>query len=384
MGLQALPGISNIAVVLKKRYVAVSLILVVLAASAGVLSANALDGGAASSTTTRGTSAAPASVEELGKFLFFDNRLSGDSSISCATCHDPQQAWADGMALSAGYRGTLYFRNTPTIINAGRMPLLDWDGRFAAGDMDSLVRDHLAEAHFMNVDGRLLVERLRQVPAYEAAFREHYGSDPSYGRVLNALSAYVSSLNSVNHPYLRFLDGEADALSPGARAGLELFEGDTGCARCHGGDLLSDGEMHALGVPENPEIFSEPLRHITFRRFFRLFGVPSYVSMRSDPGLYALTFNESGRGKFRTPSLLEAARTAPYMHNGVFDTLEDVVRFYNDGGQGGNIDPMMGPLDLTDAEINSLAAFLSSLGSDEEFSGIPELSPYEPRTLGRN
>ncbi len=349
------------------------------------MSANAFTIESAPSVTPQSPAAAPASVEELGKLLFFDNRLSGDSSISCATCHDPEQAWTDGMALSSGYRSTLYFRNTPTIINAGRMPLLDWDGRFAAGDMDSLVRDHLAEAHFMNVDGRLLIERMRQVPDYEAAFREHYGSDVSYGKILNALSAYVSSRNSVNHPYLRFVNGETDALGPDARAGLELFEGKAGCVQCHGGELLSDGEMHALGVPDNPEIFSEPLRHITFRRFFRLFGVPSYVSMRSDPGLYALTFNESDRGKFKTPSLLEAARTAPYMHNGVFATLEDVVRFYNNGGgQGENTGPMLSPLELTDGEVNSLVAFLSSLGSGEEVTGIPDRSPYEARTLGQN
>ena len=370
--------------VLRKRYVAIPLVLAVLAA-AGIWSANAFTIESAPSVTLQSPSAAPDSVEELGKLLFFDNRLSGDSSMSCATCHDPEQAWTDGMALSSGYRSTLYFRNTPTIINAGRMSLLDWDGRFAAGDMDSLVRDHLAEAHFMNVDGRLLVERMRQVPDYEAAFQEHYGSDVSYGKILNALSAYVSSRNSVNHPYLRFMNGETDALGPNARAGLELFEGKAGCVQCHGGELLSDGEMHALGIPDNPEIFSEPLRHITFRRFFRLFGVPSYVSMRSDPGLYALTFNESDRGKFKTPSLLEAARTAPYMHNGVFATLEDVVRFYNDGGgQSENTDPMLSPLELTDDEVNSLVAFLSSMGSGEEVTGIPDRSPYEARTLGQN
>lgn len=370
---------------LNKRYIAVLVMLAALVVSAGILTAHAVGSNPDVAPPAETAQAVPASVEELGKLLFFDNRLSGDSSISCATCHDPGQAWTDGTALSAGYRSTLYFRNTPTIINAGRMPLLDWDGRFAAGDMDSLVRDHLAEAHFMNLDGRLLVERMRQVPDYEAAFREHYGGDVSYGKILNALSAYVSSRNSVNHPYLRFLDGETGALNADARAGLELFRGKAGCMQCHGGELLSDGGMHALGVPDNPEIFRDPLRHITFRRFFRLFGVPSYVAMRSDPGLYALTFNESDWGKFKTPSLLESARTAPYMHNGVFETLEDVVRFYNrGGGQAWNTDPMLSPLGLTDDEVNSLVAFLASLGSEEEFTGIPERSPYEARPLGRN
>ena len=372
---------------LKQGYVAALLIVVVLAASAGILSASVLRIGP-STTADHNTALAassPASVEDLGKLLFFDPRLSGDSSISCSTCHAPENTWTDGTALSAGYQSTLYFRNTPTIINAGRMPLLDWDGRFAAGDMDSLVRDHLAEAHFMNVDGRLMVERLRQVPVYEEAFQDLYGSDVSYGKVLNALSAFVSSRNSTDHPYLDYVGGSTSALSPEAKAGLELFEGKAGCAQCHSGELLSDGGRHAIGVPENPAIFSEPLRHVTFRRFFRLLGVADYVSLRSDPGLYPLTYDESDRGKFRTPSLLEASRTAPYMHNGVFATLEDVVRFYNEGGgQHDNADPLLKPLELTEDEIESLVGFLSVLGSNVEFTDIPELPPYEQRTLGQN
>ncbi len=374
----------------KKGYVAALLVVAVvavLAASAGILSANVLTNGPSAPADRKQALAAttPATVEELGKLLFFDTRLSGDTSISCSTCHAPENAWTDGTALSAGYQSTLYFRNTPTIINAGRMPLLDWDGRFAAGDMDSLVRDHLAEAHFMNVDGRLMVERLRQVPVYEQAFRDLYGSDVSYGKVLNALSAFVSTRNSADHPYLDFVNGSESALSPEAKAGLKLFDGKAGCAQCHSGELLSDGDMHALGVPENPEIFSEPLRHITFRRFFRLLGVADYVSLRSDPGLYPLTYDESDRGKFRTPSLLEASRTAPYMHNGVLASLEDVVRFYNEGGgQHDNADPLLKPLELTEDEIDSLVAFLSALGSNEEFTETPELPPYEQRTLGQN
>ncbi len=254
---------------------------------------------------------APATVEELGELLFYDNRLSGNASVSCAACHAPDNAWTDGLTLSAGYRGTLHFRNTPTIVNAGRMPRLDWDGRFASGDMDSLVRDHLAEAHFMNVDGRLLVERLRQVPVYVEGFRGLYGSDVSYGKALNALSAFVSSRNSANHPYLSFLEGDGSALDSEQRAGLELFEGKAGCAACHSGDLLSDGDTHSLGVPGNPDIFDEPVRHVTFRRFLRLQGVPDYVSLRFDPGLYAVTSEDSDRGKFRPPLVARSGKDRP-------------------------------------------------------------------------
>jgi len=141
-----------------------------LAGSMGVLSASALRD---RSPVTEGQSLSaqvdtPASRAELGRMLFFDKRLSGDATISCATCHSPDTAWADGRPLSRGYdRNTLYFRNTPTLLNAARMELLDWGGRFAGNDLAGVVRDHLAEAHFMNIDGRFLVERMRQVPQYE-------------------------------------------------------------------------------------------------------------------------------------------------------------------------------------------------------------------------
>ena len=119
---------------------------------------------------------APSSKEELGRLLFFDPRLSGDALTSCSSCHMPDKAWSDGLPLSAGYTSTLYFRNTPTLLNASQMLVFDWDGRFAQGDMASLVRDHLAEAHFMHIDGRLAIERVRQVPEYEEGFREVFDS----------------------------------------------------------------------------------------------------------------------------------------------------------------------------------------------------------------
>lgn len=330
-------------------------------------------------------SAIPADEVSPGMLLFFDNRLSGDGSTSCATCHVPEKAWADGLPLSRGYRGTLYFRNTPTLINAGQMPLLDWDGRFEQEDMESLVRDHLAESHFLNIDGGLLVERLRQVPEYEEGFKAVFKAEVSYGRVLRALATFVRSLRSQDHPYLRYLEGDASALSPQAKAGLELFQGKAGCARCHSGALLSDGKLHALGVPAAPAIFQEPLRHITFRRFLRGFGISEYASLEDDPGLYSLTHDRADWGKFRTPSLLEVARTAPYMHNGVFGSLEEVVSFYNQGGGAApSKDRLLKPLGLSEEEAASLVAFLESLGSTGPPVEAPQQPPYQPRRQGED
>ena len=370
-----------------------SIILVAAIAVAGLAlrSSASVEGGARSMESARPVSSsfavAPDSIEDLGRLLFHDGRLSGDGSTSCATCHDPNNAFADGKPLSDGYsRGNLYFRNTPTLLNASKMPVYDWDGRFAQGDLATVVRDHIAEAHFMNLDGRLLVERMRQVPEYEDGFKQLLGSEVSYGKVLNAVAAYLQTLeSSSDNPYLAYRAGDQNALSAQATRGLELFEGKAGCVSCHSGDLLSDGEFHNLGVQDNPSIFEEPLRHITFRRFFRMFGVSEYATMRDDPGLYALTADTADRGRFRTPSLLEVARTAPYMHGGVFDSLREVVEFYNaGGGSSSNKDAALRPLGLTDTEIADLVAFLESLASPVVTEDEPELPAYQPRTLGVN
>ena len=314
----------------------------------------------------------------LGKYMFFDPRLSGDAGISCATCHNPEIAWTDGEALNQGYPGTAYFRNAPTVMNTAFRSYLYWDGRMDGLDMPTLVRDHLTEAHFMNTDGRLMVERVKQVPEYVQLFQDTYGSNPSFGGILGAITAYVGSLNSGMSAYDEYLNGDEEALSEAAIAGLELFEGKAGCEDCHSGLTFSDDEFYVLNVPDNQEIWSDPLRHISFRRFFRLFGVPNYRNLASDPGLYALTKQDADWGAFRTAPLREVAETAPYMHNGTFTTLDEVVRFYNDGAADGQ------PLELSADEISQLVAFLESLSSELAEVEPPELPDYQLRPLGDN
>ncbi len=322
---------------------------------------------------------------ELGKYLFFEPRLSGDGGVSCDTCHDPTTGWGDGRALSTGYPGSEYFRNAQTILNAASYKRNYWDGRMAGSDLPTLVRDHLTEAHFMQVDGRLLAERLKQVPEYLEMFKKAFGGEPSFGRTLNAVTAFLKTITSRNPPIDRYLRGETAALSPEAREGLALFQGKAGCIQCHNGPLLSDQKFHALGVPENPEIFTDPFRHITFRRFFRTLGAPNAESYREDPGLYGVTKDRKDWGKFRTPSLREVSRTAPYMHNGMLATLEDVVDFYDrGGGQHRSKSPLLKPLGLASGERRALVEFLKSLVGDPVVIERPDLPDYQPRKLGQN
>ncbi|MFH2203267.1 MAG: cytochrome c peroxidase [Elusimicrobiota bacterium] len=334
-----------------------------LAASAGedrAVMLWSMDGSRRAAPAQSPTAPEIGSREDLGRHLFFDRRLSGDSTLNCADCHDPRKHYTDGLALSTGYQDTLYFRNTPSLLNLAGQKHLYWDGRFPSTDLPSLIRDHIAEAHFMNADGRLIVEKLRQAPGYVDVFRKIYGDEPSYSRILDALTSFVLSLKSAD-------PGE---LSAAARRGQQLFAGKGGCSACHNGPLLSDGKMHDRGVPDNPEIFHDPLRRISLRRFFKLLGVKDYASLRRDPGLYAISKNQADAGKFRTPSLREIGRTAPYMHNGMFATLEEAVHFENP--------------ELAEPERRDIVAFLESLGSELPAASMtpPRLPRYAVRPAG--
>ena len=326
----------------------------------------------------------PAHVD-LGRKLFFDPRLSGDATISCVTCHDPAHGWSDGLQMSKGYPGSKYFRNTPTVVNASLGRLMYWDGRLPAADMSTVVRDHIAEAHFFQADGRLLIERMRQVPEYEEGFKNAFGGEPTYGRILNSVAAFVKSLRSQNVPFDKFIGGDKEAISESAVRGFELFQSKAGCIQCHNGAMLSDGRFHSLGMEVNKDIFRDPQRHITFRRFFRTLGVPGYENLRSDPGLLCVSKAKADLGLMRTPTLREVSNTAPYMHDGQLATLEEVVAFYNmGGGPVESKDAKLKPLGLTDREQADLVEFLKTLSGDPLDGTKPELPKYELRKLGEN
>ena len=120
---------------------------------------------------------------DLGRYLFFDTRLSGDTATSCSTCHDPAKGWSDGQQLSNGYTSISYFRNAPSLFNAAYRNFYMWDGRLDGSDQGTVVRDMLTEAHTMNMDSRLAQERLKQVPEYAAMFEAAFGGDPYGGQI---------------------------------------------------------------------------------------------------------------------------------------------------------------------------------------------------------
>ena len=226
-----------------------------------------------------------------------------------------------------------------------------------------------------------MVERINQIPAYVDLYDQAFGGEPSYGRTLNAIAAYVRTINSSTTAYDLYLGGDEAALSDDAKAGLEFFEGKANCVACHSGDLLTDEEFYNTGVGTDLALFEDPERHLTFRRFFRTLGTPDYRNLSEDVGTYALTLEEEDWGAFKTPSLREVGRTAPYMHDGSLETLADVVAFYNEGGGEGQT-AGLAPLDLSDEEAAQLVAFLESLSSDPIDVEAPQLPSYGLMPLG--
>lgn len=302
-----------------------------------------------------------AAMIELGKFFFFDNRLSGNWGMACASCHAPEKGWGDGQALSTGYPSTEYFRNAPTVLNSKHRTRFMWDGRLDGADAGTLVRDMITEAHTMNADGRLVQERLKQVPEYDALWKKWRNDDINGMRVFNVIGEFIRSLETTNAPFDKFIKGDATAISEEAKAGYALFKGKANCASCHNGPIGSDGKMHKTGVPEHPDVLKNPLRTITMLRHYATSGMPNYMNTRTDVGAYAITKNPKDIGKFQTPQLRDLKYTAPYMHNGVFATLDEVINFYDRGGGQGSV---VKPLNLSSTEKQALKTFLLTLSGD--------------------
>ena len=298
----------------------------------------------------------------MGQRLFFDPRISGDGAISCATCHNPSKGFGDGLPLSKAYPGTSYFRNAPTLINSAyKSDFPDvgwgWEGRMGA-NMNDVMRDQITETTIMNMDMRIMHERMKQDPVYVEMCEENFGGECSSGRARIALVAFVETLVSSGAPF------DSGDMSRRARRGRELFEGKARCNQCHNGGYFSDGKPHNTGVPENLEIFRDPVRHLTYRSVIHTHGVPKMEIWRRDVGYFLVSKKYADVGKFITPTLRELAYTSPYMHNGVFATLDEVVEFYDQGG--GHDDPLaaeLDPLGLSGREKRDLVAFLESLSS---------------------
>jgi len=289
---------------------------------------------------------------ELGKMLFFDRRLSGDGTMSCATCHIPDLGFGDGQAIGLNYPTTKNWRNTQTLINVAYQKFLFHDGR--VGSLEDQALFPIMSAFEMNQNLDYLEEEIRSVPEYVELFRKVFGDgDTSRERIALAIAAFERTLVSRNAPLDRYLDGADDALSPEAKRGLEVFTGKGKCTDCHFGVALIDNRFHALEVPEHPDFESDPRVAATRRFVAKVNHFEEFRTLNEDPGRYLITKEDEDWKAFRTPTLRDLSETGPYMHNGIFDTLEEVIDFHDRGES-----EALTPLNLTVAEKGDLKAFL--------------------------
>jgi cytochrome c peroxidase len=252
----------------------------------------------------------PMTVEKIeqGRGLFNDRRLSRDRTIACATCHQPRRAFSDGRAVARGIDGRLGRRNAPALINRGYGRAFFWDGRERT--LESQVLKPIADPNEMDFSPDAAAQRVGL----------------STDALARALASYVRSILSGDSPFDRYVNGDRAALTADQQAGLQIFRGKGNCTACHVGPTFSDERLHNTGVA-----WRDGRLH--------------------DEG--------GGHGTFKTPTLREVARTAPYMHDGSLATLDEVVEFYD---RGGNANPLLDseirPLRLAAAEKRQLAAFL--------------------------
>jgi cytochrome c peroxidase len=296
----------------------------------------------------------PAKIE-LGKKLFFDRRLSGDGTMSCATCHEPKQRYTDGLDISLNYPTTRNWRNSPTLIGVAFQKYLFHDGRAASLEEQALFP--MMSAFEMNQNLDFMEEEIRAVPEYVAEFIEVFGDgDITRERIAMAIAAFERTLVSHDAPLDRFLKGDKSALSPEALQGYKIFTGKGNCVNCHYGSKLADDRFHVLNVRENPEHLKDPRIAATRRFVAKVYQFEEFRTLTEDPGRYLITKDQKDWKAFKTPTLREIAGTAPYMHNGIYATLDEVIEFFDGGGGKGNT--VLIPLHLTPAEKKQLRVFL--------------------------
>lgn len=291
---------------------------------------------------------------ELGHLLYFDKRLSGDGTVSCATCHKRECGFGDCREIAVGIGGHLGTRHSPSIINAAYYRHYFWDGRAASLEeqckgpiANTKEMAKLKDAHEAH---RECVEKVKSIAGYRPIFKKVYGSEePSMNQIADAIATFERTILSGNSPYDRYKAGDKAAMTEEEIRGMALFK-KTGCANCHGGFNFSDDRFHNIGIGMDR---ADP-----------------------DPGRSAISGNPKDFGAFKTPTLRDSANAAPYMHDGSLKTLEQVVDYYDKGGNPNkNLHPLIKPLHLSPEEKADLVSFLKAL-SGEGWQHVQEPLSY--------
>ena len=298
----------------------------------------------------------PAQID-LGRYLFFDPILSMDGTVSCGSCHDPALAFSDGQAQATGIGGQTLPRSAPSLWNVGFLSTLLWDG--AQSTLEAQMQGPLYSPIEMGNNPANLLATLNGNRTYQNLFAQAFGQSAiTLENVYTAITAFESSLISLNSRYDLYAHGYHAALTEDEKAGLNVFRSFVArCAECHTPPLFTNQQLAVIGVADAPNVLI-------------------------DSGAQAITGDESQRGAFRVPSLRNVVRTAPYMHRGQKATLAEAARFYT-GGRGHEVpkgDSLMihwhiWEPKLTDREIDLLTRFMGTLTDEAFMPAIPDRVP---------
>ena len=307
---------------------------------------------------------------ELGKQLYFEPRVSLDGTVSCATCHNPEKGWTDNLKSSVGINGQVGGRSAPTVLNTVYGKTMFWDGR--APSLEGQSQGPPQNPIEMGKQSyQQIIERLRGISAYREQFQKVFGTDVTLDGMAKAIAAFErATALSGNSKYDKYNAGDANALSESEKRGMVLFglrlSNDdefkpevvlkkADCTSCHVGFNFTDEQFHNLGIGWNEKE----------KKF-------------ADIGRFGITpvgaKNPAEKGSFKSPTVRDAARTAPYMHDGSLKTLEEVVEHYNKGGNPNPaLDKDIKKLNLTDKEKADVVAFMKALSGEEVKLALPKL-----------
>ncbi len=291
----------------------------------------------------------------LGRWLFYDKRLSADGTISCATCHRPENAFSEPTPVSTGINGQKGTRKAPSFTNQAwtLYPHFFWDGRAASLEEQAL--GPVANPIEMGNTHDTMISTLSGISGYARYFEEAFGSPQiTPDRVARAIADYERTRMSGNSPWDRWRKKRDQAAVPEeVKLGHELFHNKAACNQCHLGQNFTDSLFHNLGVGFDPA-----------------------TGKFKDEGRYAVTNRQGDLGAFKTPGLRDVTRHAPYMHDGSVKTLREVVELYNQGGhKNPNLSPKIKPLGLTESEIDALVAFMEALDGEGFMDTAPAAFP---------
>jgi len=275
---------------------------------------------------------------ELGKILFFDGRLSSNGIVSCAFCHEPARAFSGSTAFSKGANGKAEARHTPTLINRAWGRSQFWDGRAPTLESQVIVPVTNPDEMGMTIDG--VVQTVQGIKGYAPLFAAAFGDSAiNFDRIAKAIATFERTIVSGNSPYDRYLAGDKSALTKQQKDGLEFFNRKGECAECHTGPSFTTEKFANLGIGMD--------------------------RANPDPGREAVTKKRGDFGKFKISPLRDLAHRAPYMHDGRFKTLGEVVALYSKGGlPNPHLDTRLTPFYLDEQTKQDLLSFLDSLNGE--------------------